>query len=225
MAYQSKYTAAERTAKIRGLLDTAKNAVTRENYNISLGIDEKKTASAYKDTPTGIATQLCAVIDYAYCATDAQTWAEIENLTDETEKIIGQMLETLEKLAKASKTEYSEKAKEAINKKLNQSAVNRHFDCDSTSRAYSILQKIAERRAKNIREICMNAYAAKEGETWDAIYYEIAENFKDVKSYLHREAEVRTGKVKPRRSAGRATTPYRQSRMNFHNMEKELGIN
>ena len=71
----------------------------------------------------------------------------------------------------------------------------------------------------------MNAYAAKDGETWDAIYYEIAENFKDVKSYLHREAEVRTGKVKPRRSAGKPTTPYRQSRINFHNMEKELGIN
>lgn len=225
MAYQSKYTAAERAAKIRGLLDTAKNAVTRENYNISLEADEAKGASAYANKTTGIVTQLCMVIDYAYCATDAETWAEIENLADETEKIIGQMLETLEKLAKASKTEYSEKAKEAINKKINQSAVNRHFDCDSTSRAYSILQKIAEHRAKNIREICINAYAAKDGETWDAIYYEIAENFKDVKSYLHREAEVRTGKVKPRRSAGKPTTPYRQSRINFHDMEKELGIN
>ena len=225
MAYQSKYTAAERAAKIRGLLDTAKNAVTRENYNISLEADEPKNASTYGQKITGIATQLCMVIEYAYCAKDAQTWAEIENLTDETEKIIGQMLETLEKLAKASKTEYSEKAKEAISKKINQSAVNRHFDCNSTSRAYSTIQKIAEHRAKNIRDIIKSAYSAKDAETWDAIYYEIAENFKDVKSYLHREAEVRTGKVKPRRSAGRPATPYRQSRMNFHKMEKELGIN
>ena len=79
MAYQSKYTAAERAAKIRGLLDTAKNAVTRENYNISLEADEAKGASAYANKITGIATQSCMVIDYAYCATDAQTWAEIEN--------------------------------------------------------------------------------------------------------------------------------------------------
>lgn len=222
MAYQSKYTTAERAAKIRGLLDTAKNAVTRENYNISLEADEAKNASTYGQKAAGIATQMCMVIDYAYCATDAQTWAEIESLTDETEKIIGQMLETLEKLAKASKTEYKT---ETLKKALNNSAVNRHFECDSTSRAYSILQKIAGHRAKNIREIIKSAYSAKDAETWDAIYYEIAENFKDVKSYLHREAEVRTDKVKPRRSAGRATTPYRQSRLNFHKMEKELGIN
>lgn len=222
MAYQSKYTATERAAKIRGLLDTAKNAVTRENYNISLKAEEPKNASTYGQKATGIATQLCMVIEYAYCATDAQTWAEIENLTDETEKIIGQKLKKLEKLAKASKAEYKT---EAIKKALNNSAVNRHFECDSTSRAYGTIQKIAEHRAKNIRDIIKSAYSAKDAETWNAIYYEIAENFKDVKSYLHREAEVRTGKVKPRRSAGRATTPYRQSRMNFHNMEKELGIN
>lgn len=222
MAYQSKYTETERAAKIRGLLDTAKNAVTRENYNISLEADEAKNASTYGQKVTGIATQLCMVIKYAYCATDAQTWTEIENLTDEIEKIIGQMLEKLEKLAKASKAEYKT---EAIKKALNNSAVNRHFECDSTSRAYSTIQKIAEHRAKNIRDIIKSAYSAKDSETWNAIYYEIAENFKDVKSYLHREAEVRTGKVKPRRSAGRATTPYRQSRINFHNMEKELGIN
>ena len=222
MAYQSKYTATERAAKIRGLLDTAKNAVTRENYNISLEADEAKNASTYGQKVAGIATQLCIIIDYAYCATDAQMWAEIENLTDETEKIISQKLKTLEKLAKTSKTEYK---KETLKKALNNSAVNRHFECDSTSRAYSILQKIAGHRAKNIREIIKSAYSAKDAETWDAIYYEIAENFKDVKSYLHREAEVRTGKVKPRRSAGRATTPYRQSRLNFHKMEKELGIN
>lgn len=222
MAYQSKYTAEERAAKIRGLLDTAKNAVTRENYNISLEADEAKNASTYGQKVTGIATQLCIVIDYAYCATDAQTWAEIENLTDETEKIISQMLKTLEKLAKTSKKEYKT---ETLKKALNNSAVKRHFECDSTSRAYGILQKIAGHRAKNIREIIKSAYSAKDAETWDAIYYEIAENFKDVKSYLHREEEVRTGKVKPRKSAGRATTPYRQSRINFHNMEKELGIN
>lgn len=222
MAYQSKYTETERAAKIRSLLDTAKKAVTRENYNISLEADEPKNASTYGQKTAGVATQLCMVIDYAYCTTDTQTWAEIENLTDETEKIISQMLEKLEKLAKTSKTEYKT---ETLKKALNNSAVNRHFECDSTSRAYSILQKIAGHRAKNIREIIKSAYSAKEAETWDAIYYEIAENFKDVKSYLHREAEVRTGKVKPRRSAGRATTPYRQSRLNFHKMEKELGIN
>ena len=222
MAYQSKYTATERAAKIRGLLDTAKNAVTRENYNISLEADEAKNASTYGQKVAGIATQLCMIIDYAYCATDAQTWAEIENLTDETEKIISQVLKTLEKLAKTSKTEYKT---ETLKKALNNSAVNRHFECDSTSRAYSILQKIAGHRAKNIREIIKSAYSAKDAETWDAIYYEIAENFKDVKSYLHREAEIRTGKVKPRRSAGIATTPYRKSRLNFHKMEKELGIN
>lgn len=222
MAYQSKYTDAEKKKIIREKLDTAKNAVTRENYNISLEADEAKNASTYGQKAAGIATQLCMVIDYAYCATDAQTWAEIENLTDETEKIIGQMLEKLEKLAKTSKTEYKT---ETLKKALNNSAVNRHFQCDSTSRAYSILQKIAGCRAKNIREIIKSAYSAKDAETWDAIYYEIAENFKDVKSYLHREAEVRTGKVKPRRSAGRATTPYRQSQLNFHKMEKELGIN
>jgi hypothetical protein len=225
MGYQSKYTEAEKAAKIRGLLDTAKNAVKRENYNISLEADEPKNASTYAVKTAGIATQLCMVIDYAYCATDAQTWEEIENLTDNTEKIIGQMLEKLEKLAKTNKTEYAESAKEALNKKLNQSAVNRHFDCDSTSRAYSILQRIAGHRAKNIREIIKGAYSAKDAETWENIRYEIAENFKDVKTYLHREAEVRTGKVKPRRSAGRPTTPYRQKKLKFHDMEKSLRIN
>lgn len=222
MAYQSKYSTTERIAIISEKLDTAKNAVKQENYSISLEADEPKNASTYAVKTAGIATQLCMVIDYAYCATDAQTWEEIENLTDETEKIIGQMLEKLEKLAKASTAEYSKKE---LEKALNNSAVNRHFDCDSTSRAYSILQRIAGHRAKNIREIIKGAYSAKDAETWENIRYEIAENFKDVKAYLHREAEVRTGKVKPRKSAGRPTTPYQQKKLKFHDMEKSLGIN
>lgn len=221
MAYQNKYTEAEKKAKIRNLLDTAKNVVSQENYKISLEADKANSASVYANKTAGIATQLCMVIDYAYCATDEQTWAEIEKLTDETKKIIGQKLEKLEKLAKASKTEYKT---DTLQKALNKSTANRHFDCDSTSRAYSKLQKIAVHRAKNIHDIITGAYSAKDAETWSTIYYEVAENFKDVKSYLHREAEVRTGKVKPRRSAGRPTTPYRQNQISFSKMEKELGI-
>lgn len=224
MAFQSKYTEEEKAAKIRNLLDTAKDVVKRENYNISLEIDKTKSASTYKSKITGVATQLSMVINYAYCATDTQTWEEIKNLADEVEKIIGKMLEKQEKLVKASKTEYAESAKKTLEKKLYASTVDRHLNCDSTSKSYGVLQRIAGDRAKNIREICMNAYSVKDEKTWETIRYEITENFKDIKTYLHREAEVRTEKVKPSRSMSGPTTPYRQSRFNFHDMEKSLGI-